>query len=112
MFRQQVISLSSPLSLRHTSPVEDISKEPQVEFELLLIKINADPRYRLEVKWLVDIFRAKIVDILEKAITIEVMGVKKTLSSPMFRQQMISPLSPLSLHHNLRYRHLRRQLFI
>ncbi|KAI3816863.1 hypothetical protein L1987_10647 [Smallanthus sonchifolius] len=62
------------LKLVNVLKVEDISKEPQVERELMLIKINADPRYRLEVKWLVDIFRAKIVDISEHSITIEVTG--------------------------------------
>ncbi|KAG8369389.1 hypothetical protein BUALT_Bualt14G0006100 [Buddleja alternifolia] len=54
--------------------VEDISKEPQVERELMLIKINADPKYRAEVMWLVDIFRAKIVDISDHSLTIEVTG--------------------------------------
>ncbi|PSS35756.1 Acetolactate synthase small subunit 2 like [Actinidia chinensis var. chinensis] len=54
--------------------VEDISKEPQVERELMLIKINADPVYRAEVMWLVDIFRARIVDISENSLTIEVTG--------------------------------------
>lgn len=54
--------------------VEDISKEPQVERELMLIKINADPSYRAEVMWLVDIFRARIVDISEHSLTIEVTG--------------------------------------
>ncbi|XP_051116951.1 acetolactate synthase small subunit 1, chloroplastic-like [Andrographis paniculata] len=54
--------------------VEDISKEPQVERELMLIKIDADPRYRVEVMWLVDIFRAKIVDISDYSLTIEVTG--------------------------------------
>ncbi|KAL7219510.1 hypothetical protein ACSBR2_012546 [Camellia fascicularis] len=54
--------------------VEDISKEPQVERELMLVKINADPSYRAEVMWLVDIFRARIVDISEHSLTIEVTG--------------------------------------
>ncbi|KAG9136246.1 hypothetical protein Leryth_003836 [Lithospermum erythrorhizon] len=54
--------------------VVDISKEPQVERELMLIKINADPNYRAEVMWLVDIFRAKIVDISDQSLTIEVTG--------------------------------------
>ncbi|XP_073284274.1 acetolactate synthase small subunit 1, chloroplastic-like [Primulina huaijiensis] len=54
--------------------VEDISKAPQVERELMLIKINSDPKYRAEVMWLVDIFRAKIVDISDHALTIEVTG--------------------------------------
>ncbi|KAK3035017.1 hypothetical protein RJ639_033931 [Escallonia herrerae] len=52
--------------------VEDLSKEPQVERELMLVKINADPEYRAEVMWLVDIFRGKIVDISEHSLTIEV----------------------------------------
>ncbi|KAF3660653.1 Acetolactate synthase small subunit 2, chloroplastic [Capsicum annuum] len=51
--------------------VEDLSKEPQVERELMLIKISADPKYRAEVKWLVDVFRAKIVDISDHLLTIE-----------------------------------------
>ncbi|KAJ4823668.1 hypothetical protein Tsubulata_019765 [Turnera subulata] len=54
--------------------VEDISSEPQVERELMLIKVNADPNYRAEIMWLVDIFRAKIVDISEHSFTIEVTG--------------------------------------
>ncbi|XVF84230.1 hypothetical protein PTKIN_Ptkin17bG0009200 [Pterospermum kingtungense] len=54
--------------------VEDLSNEPQVERELMLIKVNADPEFRAEIMWLADIFRAKIVDISEHSLTIEVTG--------------------------------------
>lgn len=54
--------------------VEDLSKEPQVERELMLIKLHADEKTRAEIMWLVDIFRAKIVDISEHYLTIEVTG--------------------------------------
>lgn len=54
--------------------VEDISKDPQVERELMLVKVSADPKNRAEIMWLVDIFRAKTVDISEEFLTIEVTG--------------------------------------
>ncbi|XP_010492512.1 PREDICTED: acetolactate synthase small subunit 1, chloroplastic-like [Camelina sativa] len=54
--------------------VEDLSKEPHVERELMLIKLNADPSTRSEIMWLMDIFRAKIVDTSEHSLTIEVTG--------------------------------------
>ncbi|KAF5741576.1 hypothetical protein HS088_TW10G00577 [Tripterygium wilfordii] len=54
--------------------VEDISREPQVERELMLIKLNADQSNCSEIKWLVDIFRARIVDISAHSLTVEVTG--------------------------------------
>ncbi|XP_071921104.1 acetolactate synthase small subunit 1, chloroplastic-like [Coffea arabica] len=54
--------------------VEDLSREPQVERELMLIKLHADSETIAEVMWLKDIFRAKIVDISEHFLTVEVTG--------------------------------------
>ncbi|XP_075498729.1 acetolactate synthase small subunit 1, chloroplastic-like [Primulina tabacum] len=54
--------------------VEDLSTEPQVEREMMLIKVNADSSSKGEIMWLVDIFRANIVDTSEHSLTIEVTG--------------------------------------
>ncbi|XP_051121921.1 acetolactate synthase small subunit 1, chloroplastic-like [Andrographis paniculata] len=54
--------------------VEDLSRESQVERELMLIKLNADSTTKGEIMWLVDIFRGKIVDISEHTLTMEVTG--------------------------------------
>lgn len=54
--------------------VEDLSKEAQVERELMLVKLNVNQSTRSEIMWLVDIFRAKIVDTSEYSLTIEVTG--------------------------------------
>ncbi|CAK8531596.1 unnamed protein product [Lathyrus sativus] len=66
--------LSSFRSLSNVLKVDDLSNEPQVERELMLLKMHADPQYRAEIKWLVDTFRAKIVDISEDSVTAEVTG--------------------------------------
>uniref|UniRef100_A0A7N0U7N9 ACT domain-containing protein n=1 Tax=Kalanchoe fedtschenkoi TaxID=63787 RepID=A0A7N0U7N9_KALFE len=54
--------------------VEDLSREPQVERELMLIKLNAEPSKRAEIMWLVGVFRAKIVDVSDQSVTVEVTG--------------------------------------
>ncbi|KAK8611523.1 hypothetical protein V6N13_131571 [Hibiscus sabdariffa] len=54
--------------------VDDISMEPHVERELMLIKLNTNPTTRAEIMWLADIFRASIVDTSEHSLTIEVTG--------------------------------------
>lgn len=54
--------------------VQDITEVPAVERELMLIKLNADSNTRSEVMQFVQIFRARIVDISEESLTIEVVG--------------------------------------
>ncbi|KAE9610368.1 hypothetical protein Lal_00006256 [Lupinus albus] len=72
MVLQQVVEQLNKLV--NVLKVEDLSNEQQVERELMLIKVHADPKHRAEIKWLVDIFRAKIVDLSELSVTIEVTG--------------------------------------
>lgn len=54
--------------------VADYTDTPMVERELALIKVDADTRVRGEVMQLVEVFRARIIDISEKTFTIEVTG--------------------------------------
>ena len=54
--------------------VQDITLVPCVERELMLIKVNASDSNRAEVIELAQVFRARIVDISEETLTIEVVG--------------------------------------
>jgi len=54
--------------------VQDISQQPSVERELMLIKVKANAANRAEVIQITQIFRARIVDLSEEALTIEVVG--------------------------------------
>jgi acetolactate synthase-1/3 small subunit len=52
----------------------DLSEEESVDRELVLIKVNADPAIRAEIMQIVDIFRARIVDIGKTSLMIEATG--------------------------------------
>ncbi|MBZ8181307.1 MAG: acetolactate synthase small subunit [Oscillatoria sp. PMC 1051.18] len=54
--------------------VQDVTTIPCVERELMLIKVNATTSNRAEVIELVHVFRARVVDISEDTLTVEVVG--------------------------------------
>lgn len=54
--------------------VFDYTGESLVERELAMMKVNAETRNRGELMQIVDIFRAKIIDVSDKSFTIEVTG--------------------------------------
>jgi acetolactate synthase-1/3 small subunit len=54
--------------------VNDIPVKEAVERELALIKVNASSQTRSEIMQIVDIFRAKIVDVSSRAVIVEVTG--------------------------------------
>jgi acetolactate synthase-1/3 small subunit len=54
--------------------VSDIGGDDSVERELALIKVSADVSARTEIIQIADIFRARIVDVAPKSITVEVTG--------------------------------------
>jgi len=54
--------------------VQDITEVPCVERELMLLKVNAVADVRSEIIELAQIFRAKIVDVSDDFLTVEVAG--------------------------------------
>ena len=54
--------------------VVDISHQESVDRELALIKVSAKAKDRSEIIQIVDIFRAKIVDVSAESVTIEITG--------------------------------------
>ncbi|AGF96095.1 acetolactate synthase small subunit [Methanosarcina mazei] len=54
--------------------VSDIGSDDAVERELALIKVSADVDTRSEIMQIANIFRARIVDVAPKSMTVEVTG--------------------------------------
>ncbi len=51
-----------------------IDSSPTVDRELALIKVNVTPGTRLEIMEIANVFRANVVDLTEKKMTLEVTG--------------------------------------
>lgn len=54
--------------------VSDMTHDDFVDRELALIKVHADSGNRSEILQIVDIFRARIVDVAERSVIVEVTG--------------------------------------
>jgi acetolactate synthase I/III small subunit len=54
--------------------VQDFRDGEYVDRELVLVKVSVDSKSRAEVMQITDIFRAKIVDVQPKSLTIEITG--------------------------------------
>ena len=78
---QIVKQLNKLVNVMH---VHDFREGESVDRELVLVKVAVDSKTRAEVMQITDIFRAKIIDVQPKSLTIEVTGdeskVEKLLS--------------------------------
>src|SRR5690606_14275198 len=54
--------------------VSDLTLDDMVDRELAMVKVTADANNRSEILQIVDIFRAKIVDVSERSVIVEVTG--------------------------------------
>jgi len=75
--------------------VQDLTYEPYVERELALVKVCSSASTRSEIMQMANIFRAKIIDISPKTMTIEITGKedKVTAALGMLRQFGLLELS-------------------
>ncbi len=60
--------------------VQDFREDEYVDRELVLVKIKIDSRTRAEAIQICDIFRAKIVDVQPRNLTIEITGNESKIS--------------------------------
>jgi len=61
--------------------VTDVTGEQYVDRELALIKVDADSQVRSEIIQIVDIFRARIVDVTPTTVMIEITGDEDKLTA-------------------------------
>lgn len=54
--------------------IQDFREGEYVDRELVLVKVSVDSKSRAEVMQITDIFRAKIVDVQQKTLTVEITG--------------------------------------
>ena len=64
-----------------TIKVIDFTDQEYVERELAVVKVSAEERTRAEVLRIVDIFRAKVIDVTPKSFTVEVTGAPAKLNA-------------------------------
>jgi acetolactate synthase-1/3 small subunit len=76
--------------------VSDITKEKFIERELVLIKVNTEGKARSEILQIVDIFRARIVDVAPKSVTIEATGTEDKILA------LVSMLKPFGIREMAR----------
>lgn len=77
--------------LVNVTKVSDITDDAAVIRELALIKVYATSANRAEIKQLVDIFRAQIIDVAPESVTVEITGTEDKVDS------LIAMLKPLGV---------------
>jgi acetolactate synthase I/III small subunit len=70
---------ASLYKLENVVHVDDIAKDPAVTRELALIKVAASPSNRSQIFDLVEVFRARIVDLTSESLMIEMTGVESKI---------------------------------
>ncbi len=70
---------ASLFKLENVVDVDDIAQAPSVTRELALIKVAANSQTRSQIFELVEVFRARIVDLTSESLMIELTGVESKI---------------------------------
>ncbi len=60
--------------------IEDVTNRPSVNRDLAMIKVSVTPANRTEIIQLVDVFRARIVDVANDSLIIEITGDEEKIN--------------------------------
>ena len=71
--------------------IEDLTRRPSVTRDLAMIKVNATPETRTHIMQTVDVFRARIVDVANDSLIIEITGTEDKIEG------LIEVLRPLGI---------------
>lgn len=71
--------------------VEDVTHEPIIVRDLALIKVSADAEQRPQVLQIVEVFRARVVDVVPEALVVEITGTEDKL------QGLVEVLRPFGI---------------
>jgi len=82
--------------LINVTKVTDVTHEPTVIRELALIKVTANSATRPEITGLVDIFRAKVVDVAPDSLIVEITGTEDKVDS------LVNLLRPFGIREMVR----------
>jgi acetolactate synthase-1/3 small subunit len=74
--------------------ISDLDPAASVERELLLIKVRADAQSRSEIMQIVEIFRAKIVDVSSEVLLVEMTGTRDKVGAFM---ELVGPFGVVEL---------------
>ena len=69
------------LKMVNVIDVQDVTYSPAVTRDLALIKVKTDHRSRFEIMQLVEVYRAKVVDVCPESVIVEVTGPESKLNS-------------------------------
>jgi len=74
--------------------VDDISAKPMVSRDLAMIKVSTNAKSRSEIIQMVDLFRARVVDVTAGSLIIEVTGDERKVDSLM---EVLKPLGIIEM---------------